>query len=422
MNSHKGQEHNSQAGNSQAYHRKPPTLLVMAGGTGGHIFPGIAVADELKAQGWKIHWLGTQDRMEANIVPEYGYDISFINISGLRGKKILTMLTMPIKLLRALRQARRVIKKIQPDVVLGMGGYASAPGALAAWLTNIPLIIHEQNAAAGLSNRLLARIANKVCCAFPNAFADNISAEVVGNPLRASITQQSKLVKPLTDTNEAMAKQQTKHILVVGGSLGAQVLNKIMPSSFASLSNSDNGFCIWHQTGAGNQAQVSQAYAQCKYAQDNIAADGAISDSATTNDFSANKVKVTEFITDIAAAYQWADLVICRAGALTVSELAMAAKPAIFVPLPHAVDDHQTKNALFLVNLGGARLLPQSSLNHASITALITELFDQTDTLATMASAAFGAASKDASKKVATLCQQLLTANGAALSNNEEKI
>ncbi|TMM47742.1 undecaprenyldiphospho-muramoylpentapeptide beta-N-acetylglucosaminyltransferase [Colwellia ponticola] len=396
----------SKEDNSQAYQHKPPTLLVMAGGTGGHIFPGIAVADELKAQGWNIHWLGTADRMEANIVPDYGYDISFIKISGMRGKKVLAILTMPFKLVRALIQAKRVIKKVQPDVVLGMGGYASAPGGLAAWLSNIPLIVHEQNAAAGLSNRLLARIANKVCCAFPNAFAGNIVAEVVGNPLRASIAQQTLLAKSVKND------KRTKNILVVGGSLGAQVLNNVMPSSFASLASGDERFYIWHQTGAGNKDKVSEAYAQC-----HIATDAPITHSSVTN-----KVKVTEFITDMAAAYQWADLVICRAGALTVSELAMAAKPAIFVPLPHAVDDHQTKNALFLVNLGGARLLPQSTLNHASVTALITELFDQEDTLATMASASFGAASNDASKKVATLCQQLLAANDTALSNNEEKI
>ena len=164
---------------------KPQTLLVMAGETGGHIFPGIAVADELKEQGWNIHWLGTADRMEAKIIPDHGFDISFINISGLRGKSLLSMFLIPFKLIHSLIQAKRVIKKVKPDVVLGMGGYASAPGGLAAWLSNTPLIVHEQNAAAGLSNRLLARIANKVCCAFPNAFKTNVDAEVVGNPLRA---------------------------------------------------------------------------------------------------------------------------------------------------------------------------------------------------------------------------------------------
>lgn len=373
------------------------TLLVMAGGTGGHIFPGIAVADELRAQGWKIHWLGTADRMEANIVPKHGYDISFINISGLRGKNLLTTLVMPFKLLQSLIQARRVIKAVKPDVVLGMGGYASAPGGLAAWLSKIPLIVHEQNAAAGLSNRLLARIANKVCCAFPNAFNSDIDAEVVGNPLRASIGQ-----KVTVSDNLEKSKQSYKNILVVGGSLGAQVLNNVMPDSFKLLSGSDENYCIWHQTGKNNKAKVVKSYEQ--------------------EDIDSGKVKITEFITDIATAYQWADVVICRAGALTVSELAMAGTPAIFVPLPHAVDDHQTKNALYLVDSDAAKLLPQKKLTNESVTKLITELFERPETLADMAKASLNAANSDASQKVAKLCQQLSQSSGAELRNNEEKI
>lgn len=373
------------------------TLLVMAGGTGGHIFPGIAVADELKAIGWKIHWLGTADRMEANIVPEHGYDISFINISGLRGKNLLATLVIPFKLIRSLIQARRVIKAVKPDVVLGMGGYASAPGGLAAWLSKIPLIVHEQNAAAGLSNRLLARIASKVCCAFPNAFSSDIDAEVVGNPLRASIGQQVTVSDNLEKSEESY-----KNILVVGGSLGAQVLNNVMPDSFKLLSGGDENYCIWHQTGKNNKAKVVKSYEQ--------------------EDIDSGKVKITEFITDIATAYQWADVVICRAGALTVSELAMAGTPAIFVPLPHAVDDHQTKNALYLVDSDAAKLLPQAKLTNESVTKLITELFERPETLADMAKASLNAANSDASQKVAKLCQQLSQSSGAELRNNEEKI
>jgi len=380
------------ASHSQVANGEVKTLLVMAGGTGGHIFPGIAVADELKAQGWKIHWLGTANKMEARIVPEHGYDISFINISGLRGKKLLSMLVMPFKLLQSLVQARRVIKAVKPDVVLGMGGYASAPGGLAAWLSKIPLIVHEQNAAAGLSNRLLARIANKVCCAFPNAFISSIDAEVVGNPLRASIGQKESLSTLSAD------ETITKNILVVGGSLGAQVLNEVMPSSFAQLVSCDDTFSIWHQTGAGNQEKVVASY----------------SEHVLTTD----KIKVSEFIKDMATAYQWADIVICRAGALTVSELAMAATPAIFVPLPHAVDDHQTKNALYLVKCNAAKLLPQTQLNKESITTLISELFDQPEILENMAKAAYSAAKSDASQRVAKLCQQLSQASGKELSTN----
>ena len=361
---------------------KQPTLLVMAGGTGGHIFPGLAVADELKAQGWNIHWLGTADKMEAKIVPEHGFDISFLNISGLRNKGMMSLLTMPFKLLQSLLQARQVFKKIKPDVVLGMGGYASAPGGLSAWLGNIPLIIHEQNAAAGLSNRLLAKFADKVCCAFPNAFSENIKAEVVGNPLRATIGSEQ--------LKSEEREQTSKNILVVGGSLGAQVLNKTVPESYKQLLKADDGFCIWHQTGAGNQTQVISAYSD--------------------NDIATEKVKVTEFISDMAAAYHWADVVICRAGALTVSELAMAATPAIFVPLPHAVDDDQTKNALYLVEQGAAKLLPQAQLSKESISLLITELFKGEQVLKDMAKAALAAANGDASQKVAKLCQQLVSA------------
>jgi len=382
---------------------QPKTLLVMAGGTGGHIFPGIAVADELKAQGWNIHWLGTADRMEANIVPAHGYDISFINISGLRGKKLLTMFIMPFKLLHSLIQARRVIKRVKPDVVLGMGGYASAPGGLAAWLSRVPLIVHEQNAAAGLSNRLLARIANKVCCAFPNAFASNVDADVVGNPLRASIGKKSTAPETkITGEYSEKNNHVSKNILIVGGSLGAQVLNNVIPQSFNDLLTRDESYCLWHQTGSGNQEKVVASYQQ--------------------KNIDSGKVKVNEFITDIAAAYTWADIVICRAGALTVSELAMAATPAIFVPLPHAVDDHQTKNALYLVKRGAAKLLPQKVLTKESVTALIIELFEQPETLKNMAKACLGAANSDASKNVAKLCQQLLKANGTELRNNEEKI
>jgi len=373
------------------------TLLVMAGGTGGHIFPGLAVADELKAQGWNIHWLGTADRMEARIVPDHGYDISFINISGLRNKGLLALFAIPFKLLQSLLQARRVIKTVKPDVVLGMGGYASGPGGVAAWLSRVPLILHEQNAAAGLSNRLLSRIANKVCCAFPNAFSQDIDAEVVGNPLRSSIGQQVTVTEQ-AENNE----KQSKNILVVGGSLGAQALNEVMPSSFASLVTQDDSYSIWHQTGESKQAQVIDSYAKQGVA--------------------TGKMKVSEFIKDMGKAYQWADIVICRAGALTVSELARAATPAIFVPLPHAVDDHQTKNALYLVDRDAAKLLPQADLNKDRITELITTLFNDPETLSNMAKASIAAANGDASKKVARLCQQLSSMNDTAFRNNEEKI
>jgi UDP-N-acetylglucosamine--N-acetylmuramyl-(pentapeptide) pyrophosphoryl-undecaprenol N-acetylglucosamine transferase len=367
------------------------TLLVMAGGTGGHIFPGLAVADKLKSEGWHIHWLGTADRMESDIVPKHGYDISFINISGLRHKSLLTWLKLPFKLVNSLLQAFTVINRVKPDAVLGMGGYASAPGGLAAWLMRKPLIVHEQNAAAGLTNRLLARIATKVCCAFPNAFKNNITAEVVGNPLRASIGEHV-----VNNTGE-QATKMSHNILVVGGSLGAQILNQVVPQSVAQLIEKQSGavadvpFKLWHQTGKGKQKEVVEAYEQQLLAHD--------------------QVRVTEFIDDIASAYQWADVVICRAGALTVSELAMAATPAIFVPLPHAVDDHQVKNAQYLVSRGGATLLKQQDLTSNTLAKLLNELFSEPKILQNMAKAAFAAADIHATDKVANICQELVGSN-----------
>lgn len=372
---------------------KIPTILIMAGGTGGHIFPGLAVAEKLKSEGWNIHWLGTAERMEADIIPAHGFNISFITISGVRNKNIMAWIKMPFKLISSVLQARKVINKIQPDVVLGMGGYASGPGGLATWLSNKPLIIHEQNASAGLTNRLLAKIATKVFCAFPNAFDKKIVAETVGNPLRASISgNESKYNKNITKVSN--------NILVVGGSLGAQILNEIVPITFAKLvKDNDNHeekdntklpFKIWHQTGKDKQKSVDEAYRQLNV--------------------NAETITVTEFITDINKAYQWADIVICRAGALTVSELAMAAKPAIFIPLPHAVDDHQTKNAQYLVTYGAAVMINQKDLTSDILVKQLNELFSAPELLNNMAQFACGAANANATNKVAETCQQLAAA------------
>ena len=374
---------------------KKLTLLVMAGGTGGHIFPGLAVAQKLKNEGWTIHWLGTPDRMEAEIVPAHGFAISFINISGLRHKNLLTRVIMPFKLLNSLIQALTVIKKVKPDVVLGMGGYASGPGGLAAWLMRKPLLVHEQNAAAGLTNRLLAKIATKVCCAFPNAFSANTVVEVVGNPLRASIGADSATQKQVEHPENNKVKT-SRNILVVGGSLGAQVLNETVPVSFAKLielnkeKQNNLSFHVWHQTGKGKKEQVVTAYQQHQIIDE--------------------QHKVSEFIEDMASAYQWADVVICRAGALTVSELAMAATPAIFVPLPHAVDDHQTKNAQYLVSRDAALLIKQEQLTSDVLATQLNELFSQPHTLQNMAKSAFAAADVEATQKVADICLQLAAA------------
>ena len=357
---------------------KQKTLLVMAGGTGGHIFPGLAVAQYLSGQGWNIHWLGTDKRMEADLVPQYGYPISFVNIAGFRNKGWQTWLKTPFKLMQSIIQSIKILRAINPDVVLGMGGYASGPGGVAAWLLRKPLVLHEQNAVAGMTNRFLSYIATEVLSAFPGAFKPSIKHQVVGNPLRSDIIA----IESVIPEQPAVSKK----VLVVGGSLGAQILNEVVPQAMKQikLQNID----VWHQTGAGKEEKVLNSY----------------------HDYGllGERVKVSEFIDDMASAYQWADVVICRAGALTVSELAMAAKPAVFVPLPHAVDDHQTKNAMYLVSCGAAKLLPQSEFNGTTLAQMLNSLFVSDKVIQSMSKAAHDAAHADATVKVAQICQSVV--------------
>lgn len=354
--------------------KKAPTLLVMAGGTGGHIFPGIAVAKYLQAQGWHIHWLGTAKRMEADLVPQHGFDISFINIAGMRNKSWLTLLKTPFKLLQSVIQSMRVIAKVKPDVVLGMGGYASAPGGVAAWLMGKPLILHEQNAVAGMSNRYLLHFATKALSAFPGAFRTRKKVDVIGNPLRKEIIELGQQLH--------QAPTQSKKVLVVGGSLGAKILNDNVPQAMKQLKGFN--FEVWHQTGKGNKNAVETLY------------------QATELD--KEQYKVTEFIDDMAQAYAWADVVICRAGALTVSELATLGKPAIFIPLPHAVDDHQTKNARYLVDKGAAKMILQKDLTSMQIAQMLNSMFVSNKMIKAMSVAAHQAAYNDATEKVAAAC------------------
>lgn len=351
------------------------TLLVMAGGTGGHVFPGLAVADRLKAQGWTIHWLGTADRMEAELVPAHGYPISFIDIQGVRGNGIKRLLAAPYRVIKSVLQARQVLKTIQPDVVLGMGGFASGPGGVAAWLSGIPLLLHEQNAAAGLTNKLLARIARRVLMAFPGAFAPNARTAVVGNPVRPEVVA-------LPDP-QLRSSSDPLRLLVVGGSLGARVLNEQVPPAVAAAGVPIE---VRHQCGKGNGEVVAASYAGLGV-----------------------EAEVSEFIKDMADAYAWADLVVCRAGALTVSEVAAAGVAAIFVPLPHAVDDHQTRNALTLVDGGAAEFLPQSELTPAALASRLSWLAGRRETLLNMAQAARRVAIIDAAERVAYECKRLAT-------------
>ncbi|MBY6096508.1 undecaprenyldiphospho-muramoylpentapeptide beta-N-acetylglucosaminyltransferase [Ferrimonas balearica] len=353
---------------------KAPRLMVMAGGTGGHVFPALAVARRLRQQGWEVLWLGTAERMEARLVPQHGFAIRFIDIKGVRGNGLLRKLKAPFQIFKAIAQARRIQAEFQPDVVMGMGGYAAGPGGIAAWLRRTPLVLHEQNAVAGATNAILAKFANKVLVAFDNVLPGE---QRVGNPVRDELVA-------IGETQPVVPGEQLK-VLVVGGSLGAQVLNEQVPAAVGRLAN-EAAVTVWHQVGRGNESAVTQRWAEM--------APGV-------------GAQVTEFIDDMAAAYAWADLVICRAGALTVAELAATGRPSLLVPFPHAVDDHQTKNAEALVAAGAARLLPQASLTPERLADEMLTLVQQPDTLVQMAEAARNSAILDATDKVAGICASL---------------
>ncbi|MGL4927221.1 MAG: undecaprenyldiphospho-muramoylpentapeptide beta-N-acetylglucosaminyltransferase [Plesiomonas shigelloides] len=349
---------------------KAKRLLVMAGGTGGHVFPGLAVAHQLMEQGWQVRWLGTADRMEADLVPKHGIEIDFIQISGLRGKGWRAQLGAPLLIWRAIRQARQIMRDYQPDVVLGMGGYVSGPGGVAAWLQGIPVVLHEQNAIAGLTNRWLSRIAAKVLQAFSGAFA---KAPVVGNPVRQDVLALPEPAQRMKDRSGPL------RVLVVGGSQGARVLNRTLPAVAAALGDQ---ITLWHQVGKGALPEVEQAYQAA----------------------GATGHKITEFIDDMADAYQWADVVICRSGALTVSELAAAGVPAIFVPFQHK-DRQQYLNGLTLEKAGAAYIIEQDQLTAERLEAQLL-LLNRPQLLA-MAQHARAAAIPDATDRVAAVIQAL---------------
>ncbi|MDU2731958.1 MAG: undecaprenyldiphospho-muramoylpentapeptide beta-N-acetylglucosaminyltransferase [Mixta calida] len=339
-------------------------LMVMAGGTGGHVFPGLAVAHHLMAQGWQVRWLGTADRMEADLVPKHGIEIDFIRISGLRGKGLKALLASPIRIFNAWRQARSIMKAWKPDVVLGMGGYVSGPGGLAAWSCGIPVVLHEQNGIAGLTNKWLAKLATKVMQAFPGAFPH---ADVVGNPVRTDVLALSSPEQRLS------GREGPIRVLVVGGSQGARVLNQTLPQVAALMGDR---ITLWHQTGKGNLPQVMADYEKAGQTQH----------------------KISEFIGDMATAYAWADVVVCRSGALTVSEVAAAGLPAIFVPFQHK-DRQQYWNALPLEKAGAARIFEQPQFTADAVAETLTQ-WDR-PTLLRMAQNARQVAIPDATERVA---------------------
>ena len=353
------------------HHKK---ILIMAGGTGGHVFPGLAVAELWRTQGYDVAWLGTLHGLDAKLVPAAHLSFYQIKITGLRGKGLVGYLQAPWKILRATIQSIKLIRKLQPDVVLSMGGYVAGPGGVAAWLLRKPLIVHEQNAIPGTTNKLLAYFAKQVLTAFPIAFKNHKKMQWVGNPIRASLSALPDSATRLAGRTGALK------ILVLGGSQGAQKINQIIPTVLATLPLEQRPE-IWHQTGARHLETTQQYYVQ--------------------NNVTAN---VAPFIDDMTAAYSWADLVICRSGALTVSELAGAGVASILIPFPFAVDDHQTANAQVLVNVNAAIMIQERDLKLEKLLTLIQDFTQHREKLITMATQARTLAKPEATQQVVDIC------------------
>ncbi len=350
------------------------TILIMAGGTGGHVYPALAVARALEARAQQVVWLGTRRGLEARVVPQAGIDIEWVSVSGLRRKGLLALLVAPMQLSVALLQSLSVILRRRPAAVLGMGGFVSGPGGLASWLARRPLVIHEQNAVAGLTNRLLARLARVVLQAFPGSFNSRVRAETVGNPVREDIAA----VAPPQERYPGHAGPM--RLLVLGGSQGALTLNRTVPAALAQLP-AEVRPVVRHQCGARTLAAARAAYAEQGVA-----------------------VELETFIDDMAAAYAWADLVVCRAGALTVAELCAVGLPAVFVPYPAAVDDHQTANARALVDADAAVIVPESELTPAVLADVLASWLDSRIELAAKADRARSLAKPDALARITELC------------------
>lgn len=355
--------------------RRLQKVVIMAGGTGGHVFPALAVARELVAQGVAVSWLGTARGIESTLVPEAGFTLHCLKIEGVRGKGVGSLLKAPFLLLGAVAQAVTVLRAETPDVVLGLGGFASGPGGLAARLLGIPLVIHEQNAVAGTTNRWLAKIATRVMQAFPGSLP---RGETVGNPVRAEIAAVAAPAERLS------AADQPLRLLVLGGSLGAQALNQLMPEAVAKLV-ADGRVLVRHQAGKAHWESAKALYEQLGV-----------------------KAEVEPFVADMAAAYAWADLVICRAGALTVAELTAAGCAALLVPYPYAIDDHQTRNAEWLVRNQAGELRQQADLSQAYLQTFIENAMTDRSRLLSMATNARRLAMPAAAQQVAAACQEVV--------------
>jgi UDP-N-acetylglucosamine--N-acetylmuramyl-(pentapeptide) pyrophosphoryl-undecaprenol N-acetylglucosamine transferase len=356
------------------------TLMIMAGGTGGHVYPALSVAHELQSDGVDIFWLGTRQGIEARVVPQNKIDIEWISISGIKGKGLLALIAAPLKIIYAMLQTALIIYRRRPQAALGMGGFVSGPGGLMAKLLMVPLVIHESNAVAGLTNKWLAKIANEVLVGFPDVLRKKHHYHYVGNPVRQSIASL-----PAPDMR-LQGRSGNIHLLIVGGSLGAQVLNETVPAALALMDAAVRPV-VCHQAGKGKLKATSEIYQTLGV-----------------------EAGCSEYIEDMAAAYQWADLVICRAGAMTVAEIAAAGVAAIFVPYPHAIYDHQTHNARFLADKKAAILISQERFSDKTLSSLLVELAGDRSSLVAMSRRARQNALIDATRHVADICNEVMHA------------
>lgn len=350
-------------------------VLITAGGTGGHVYPGLAVARALIAQGIPVVWMGTRKGLEARVIPEAGIEMAWLEVNALRGKGLMTTLLAPVNLVRALWQSFQIMRRYRPAAVLGMGGFVAGPGGLVAALMGIPVVIHEQNAVAGLTNKLLSNVCRRILEGFPHTFPVSAKVMATGNPVRLDI---ANLPEPAE--RAASRAHEPVHVLVVGGSLGAQALNQIVPQALALMPEVQRPI-VRHQAGAKNIDDAREQYRKAQVMAD-----------------------VTPFIEDMAAAYAWADLVICRSGALTVAELASAGVAALLVPFPHAVDDHQTANGKYLADHGAALLIQQRDLNAEKLATVLIDLCTSRAKLQQMGTVARQLAKPYATAQVAAIC------------------
>ena len=360
-----------------------PLVLIMAGGTGGHVYPALAVATELIDRGCRVEWVGTHRGLEARVVPDAGITLHYLLVRGVRGKNPLWKILGLLVLLLSTLQALWLVLRLSPQCVVGMGGYVAGPAGVAAWVLRKPLLIHEQNAVAGTTNRLLAPFASKILAGFPGAFKTEREYTVVGNPVRRELLQRAAATG-----HQDFVGQRPLRLLVLGGSLGAKPINELVPNAVKSLmeARGEKALEVRHQSGNLHLQTVLEAY-------------GSLVEE---------NVQVAAFIEDMASAYEWADLVLCRAGALTVSELSIMGCPALLVPLPHAIDDHQSANADFLAGPGGGVLLPQDTLSAEHLNDVVMTYLDSPTRLVAMAEISAGLGIPGATSSVCDCCEELI--------------